>query len=180
VDSEDTNLDSGVAKKMRREKVSVEGSQPCHSPLHIRSPSAAELRNEGKARVEPPPLMCPGELEKDEAAPVIGPDDYTGALSGSGDSDQEAESQSEGREVSASARLSRPFSPANIAEVKPSLAPRKYAFLCVVHVTDSLVVQSDLEAHVLLLEQYCPHLANSTISPPELLLLKFQGPCTNL
>jgi hypothetical protein len=179
VDSEDTNPDSGVAKKMRREKVSVERSQPCDSP-HIRSPSA-ELRNEGKAQVEPPPLMCPEDPEEDEAALVIGPDDYTGALSGSGDSDQEAENQSEGREVSAPARLSRPFSPANIAEVKPSLAPRKYALLRVVHVTDSLVVQLDLQAHVLL-EQYmgsCLHLANSTISP-ELLLLKFQGSCANL
>lgn len=181
VDPESTNLDSGVVKKMRREKVSIEGSQPCDSPLHIRSPSA-ELRNEGKAQVEPPPLMGPEEPEEDEAAPVIGPDDYTGALSGSGDSDQEAESQSEGREVSAPARLSHPFSPANIAEVKPSLAPRKYALLCVVHVTDSLVVKSDLQAHVLL-ELYmgnCPHLANSTILRLELLLLKSQSSCSNL
>ncbi|KAH9999128.1 hypothetical protein BJV77DRAFT_660782 [Russula vinacea] len=113
VDPESTNLDSGVVKKMRREKVSIEGSQPCDSPLHIRSPSA-ELRNEGKAQVEPPPLMGPEEPEEDEAAPVIGPDDYTG------------------REVSAPARLSHPFSPANIAEVKPSLAPRKSPSPCLV------------------------------------------------
>jgi hypothetical protein len=105
-------------------------------------------------------------------------------LSGSGDSDQEVESQSEGREVSASARLSPPFGPADNAEVKLSLAPRKYALLPVVHVTDSSVTQSDLRAHVLSEPPHhmgsCPPLTNSTISPLELLLLKLRGPCANL
>ena len=126
VDSEDANPESGVAKKMRREKVSIQGSQPCDSPPLTRSPSA-EPRNGGKVRAESPPLVC---SEEGKAAPIIGSDDYTGALSGSGDSDQEVEGRSEGMEVSPSARLSCTSSPANNAEVKSSLAPRKYAFLC--------------------------------------------------
>jgi hypothetical protein len=126
VDSEDTNLESGVAKKMRREKVSIQGSQPCDSPPLTRSPSA-ELQNGGKVCAESSPLVC---SEEGKTAPIIGSDDYTGALSGSGDSDQEVEGQSERREVSPSARLSCTSSPANNAEVKSSLAPRKYAFLC--------------------------------------------------
>lgn len=137
---EDANLDSGVSKKMRREKVSVQGTQPCGSPPLTRSPSA-ELQNEGKVRAELSPPMSSGE---DNAAPVVGSDDYTGALSGSGDSDQGVESQSEGRGVSPSAGLRCPSSPANNAEVKSSLAPRKYAPLCVVHMTGSSVTQADL------------------------------------
>ena len=137
---EDANLDSGVSKKMRREKVSVQGTQPCGSPPLTRSPSA-ELQNEGKVRAELSPPMSSGE---DNAAPVVGSDDYTGALSGSGDSDQGVESQSEGRGVSPFAGLRCPSSSANNAEVKSSLALRKYAPLCVVHMTGSSVTQADL------------------------------------
>jgi hypothetical protein len=125
VEAEDANIQSGVVKKMRLETVSAQGSQPCDSPPHTRSPSA-ELRDREKVGAE---SSCHGE---EEAAPVIGPDDYMGALSGSGESDQEAGRQSKDRGVSASARVSRPSTPANNAEVKTSMASRRYALLCVV------------------------------------------------
>ncbi|KAF8497250.1 hypothetical protein F5888DRAFT_1831648 [Russula emetica] len=119
VEAEDTNLYPGVVKKMRQEMVSAQGSQPCDSPPHTRFPSA-ELRNGEKFCAE---SSC---HEEEEAAPVIGPDDYTGALFGSGESDQEVGSQSKDRGVGASARVSRPSTPANNAEVKP-LASRRSA-----------------------------------------------------
>jgi hypothetical protein len=125
VEAEDTNLHPGVVKKMRQETASARGTQPCDSPPHIRSPSA-ELRNGEKVGAEP------SRHEEEEAALVIGPDDYTGALLDSGESDQEVGSQSKDRGVSASARVSRLSTPANNAEVKPSLASRRYALLCVV------------------------------------------------
>lgn len=57
---------------------------------------------------------------EDEATQAIGPDDYPGALSGSGESDQEAESLCEGKGIN----------PSNKVEVKTSVVPRKYALLC--------------------------------------------------
>ena len=114
VEAEDTNLHPRVVKKMRRETVSAQGSV---SPSHTRSPSAG-FRNGESSR-----------HEEEEAAPVIGPDDYMGALPGSGESDQEVGSQSKDRGVSTSARVSRLSTPADNAEVKPS---RRYALLRVV------------------------------------------------
>lgn len=122
VEEEDTNLHPGVVKKMRQETVSAQGSV---SPPHTRSPSAG-LRSGEKVGAES------SWLEEEEAAPVIGSDDYTGALPGSGESDQEVGSQSKDRGVSTSARVSRPSTPANNAEGKPSLTSRRYALLCVV------------------------------------------------
>jgi hypothetical protein len=124
LEAEDTNIYPGVVKKMRQETVSAQGSQPCDSPPHARSPSA-ELRNGEKVGAE-------SSCHEEEAAPVIGPDDYTGALPDSGESDQEVGSQSKDRGVSASARVSRLSTPANNAEVKPSRASRRYALFCVV------------------------------------------------
>lgn len=124
MEEEDTDHHAGVVKKMRQGAVSAQGSQPCDSPSHTRSPSA-DLRNGKKVGAE---SSC---HEEEESAPVIGPDDYTGALPSSGESDEEAGSQSKDRGVSVSARISRPFTPANDAEVKPSQASRRYALLCV-------------------------------------------------
>ena len=98
VDLEDTNLDSGVAKKMGRETASVHGSQPCDYSTLTSSPSA-ELQNTGKAREDFSPLICPDEGK----AAAVGPEDHTSALSGSGDGDQEVETQSGGRENDSSA-----------------------------------------------------------------------------
>lgn len=180
VDSEDLNPESGVSKKTRPEKVFVQRTQPRDSPPPTRSPSA-ELQNGGKVRAECSPPICSGE---DKAAPVVGSDDYTGALSGSGDSDQGVESQFEGRRVSPSAGLPCLSSPANNADVKSSLPPRKYALLCVVHVTGSSAIQLDLRAHVSLEppqhERIHLPFTNSTISLPELMFLKFRGLSLNL
>jgi hypothetical protein len=123
---EDDPLDAGVAKKTRREKVSVQGSQPCDPSPHTRIP-LEEHRNVEEDSAELPPLPCSVE---DAVLPVIGSDDYTGALSGSGESDQEIQSLSEGKRVSTPARLACPSSPANKVEVQPSVAPRRYALLC--------------------------------------------------
>lgn len=122
VEAEDANLHPGVVKKMRQETVSAQGSD---SPSHARSPSA-ELRNGEKVGAE---SSC---HEEEEATPVIGPDDYMGALPGSGESDQEVGSQSKDRGASTSARVPRPSTLANNAEVKPSLALTRYALLCLV------------------------------------------------
>ena len=180
VDSEDVNLDSGVAKRMRPEKVFVQGTQPCDSPPLTRCPSA-ELQNGGKVRAEYSPPICSGE---DKATPVVGSDDYTGALFGSGDSDQGVEGQFEGRGISPSAGLSCPSSPANNADVKSSLSPRKYALLCVIHVASSLAIQLDLLAHVLLEppqhERNYRSFSNNTIFLPDLMLPKFLGLSVNL
>lgn len=116
VEEEDTNLRPGVVKKTRQETVSAQGSQP---------PPSAELRNGEKVGAE-------SSRHEEESVPVIGPDDYTGALPSSGESDQEVGSQSKDRGVSASARVSRSSTPANNAEVKLSQASRRYALLCVV------------------------------------------------
>lgn len=78
----------------------------------------------------------------DDAAPAIGSDDYTGALSGSGESDPE------GKGASTSARLSRPSSPADKVEMKLSVAPRKYALL-LIYVADNSITQTDLRTQVL-------------------------------
>ena len=121
VEAEDTKISPDVVKKMRQETVSAQRSQSCDSPSRTRSP-LAELRNGEKVG---PESLC---HEDEEAAPVIGPDDYTGALSGSGESDQEVGSQPKDRGVSASARASRPSTPTNNAEMKLSLASRRYAF----------------------------------------------------
>ncbi len=180
VDAKDKNLDPGVVKKMRRETVSDQRSQPCDSPPHTRSPSA-ELRNGKKSNAESLTVMSPGE---DKTAPVIGPDDYAGALPGSGDSDQEVGGQSEDRGVSASAAsVSRPSAPVDKAEGR-SLASRKYARHCVVYVNGSSVIQSDPRAHILLEPpqhmRNHRHLIGSTTSPPELLSPKLQGSCATL
>ncbi len=180
VDVEDTNLDTGVGKKMRRETASVQKGQPCDSPPHIRAP-LAELQNGEKAGAESSSLML---AEEDGATLVIGPDDYTGALPGSGDSDQEVGGQSEDRGASASAMVSRPSTPVNNAEVNPSLASRKYAPFCVVYVTDSSVIESGPRAHVLLgppqhMRSH-PTLIRSTISPPELPFPRPQSLCATL
>jgi len=121
VEADDTSLHPGVVKKMRQETVSAQGSV---SPSHTRSPSAG-LRNGEKVGAE---SSC---HEEEEAEPVIGPDDYTGALPSSGESDQEVGGQSKNRRVSTSTRVSRPSTPTNNAEVKPSLVSRRYALLCV-------------------------------------------------
>jgi hypothetical protein len=181
VDAKDKNLDPGVAKKMRRETVSDRRSQACDSPPHTTSPSA-ELRNGKKSHAESLTVMSPGE---DKTAPVIGSDDYTGALPGPGESDQEVGGQSEDRGVSASAAsVSRPSTPVDKAEGRPSLAPRKYAFHCVVYVSGSSVIQSDPRAHILLEppQHIRSHrlLIGSTTSPPELLWPKLQGSCATL
>jgi hypothetical protein len=120
VEADDTNFHPGVVKKMRQETVSAQGND---SPSHTRSPST-ELRNGEKIGGES------SWHEEEEAASVIGSDDYTGALPGSGESDQG--SQSPDRGVSASARISHPSIPTNNAEGKPSLASRRYALLRVV------------------------------------------------
>lgn len=116
VGAEDTNLYPDVVKKMRQEASPAQGSD---SPSHTRSPSA-DRRNGGKVGAE-------SSCHEEEAAPVIGPDDYTGALPSSGESDQEIGSQSKDRGVSTSARVSRPSTPANNAEVKPPLSSRRSA-----------------------------------------------------
>jgi hypothetical protein len=121
MEEEDTDLHPGVVKKMRQETVSAQGSV---SPSHTRFPSAG-LQNEEKFSAEF------SWLEEEEAAPVIGSDDYTGALPDSGESDQEVGSQSKDRGVGTSITVSRPSTPANNAEVKPSLTSRRYALLCV-------------------------------------------------
>ena len=125
VNAEDMNLYPGVVKKMRQETVSAQGGQPRDSTPPTRSPFA-ELRNMETVGAD---TSC---HEEEEAVPVIGPDDYTGALPGSGESDQEVGGQSNDRGVSAPARVSRPPTPVNNAEVKPSPASRRYAVLCVV------------------------------------------------
>lgn len=122
-DAEDTDLYPGVVKKMRQETMSAQGSQP-YSPPHTRT-SYAELRNGEKVGAD-------YLFHEEEETPVIGPDDYMGALSGSGESDREEGSSSKDRGVSALARVSRSSTPAIDAEVKPSLALRRYALLCVV------------------------------------------------
>ena len=124
LEAEDMNLHPGVIKKMRQETVSAQGSQPCDPAPHTMSPST-ELPNGENVGAES------SWHEEEDAALVIGPD-YTGALPGSGESDQEVGSQSKDRGVSASARVSRPPTPANNAEVEPSLASRGYALLYVV------------------------------------------------
>ncbi|KAI0003418.1 hypothetical protein BJV74DRAFT_813765 [Russula compacta] len=113
VDSKERRLDSGVLKKMRRENVSVQRDRPNDSPSPT-SASSVELQNGGKADAG----------REDEAAPTIGPDDYKGALSGSGESDREVESQSEGEGVSPSLRPSCPSSLASKDKLKPPVAPR--------------------------------------------------------
>ena len=102
VDLEDTNLDSGVAKKMGRETMSIQGSRPCDSPKTstLTSSPSAELQNAGKAREDSSPLV---RSEEDKATAAVGPGDHTGALSGSGDCDQEVETQSGGKENDLSA-----------------------------------------------------------------------------
>jgi hypothetical protein len=122
VEAEDTNLHPGVVKKMRQETVSAQGSV---SSSHARS-SSTGLRNGEKVGAE---SSC---HEEEEEALVIGPDDYMGALPGSGESDQEVGGQSKDRGVSTSARVSPPFTPANNAEVEPYLTSRRYALLYVV------------------------------------------------
>ena len=124
VEAEDTNLYPGVVKKMRQETVSARGSRPCDSPPHARSPLAV-LRNGENVGAEP------SRYEEEEAAPAIGPDDYTGALPSSGESDQEEGGQSKDRGSGALSSESRPPTPASNAEVKPYLVSRRYVLLCV-------------------------------------------------
>ena len=102
VDLEDTNLDSGVAKKMGREAVSIRGSEPCDSSKTstLTSSPSAELQNAGEARENSSPLVRP---EEDKATAAVGPGDHTGASSGPGDGDQEVETQSGGKENDSSA-----------------------------------------------------------------------------
>jgi len=136
VGPEDRSLDSAIVKRIRREKASAQGSPPCDPPPHTRTPSKG-LWTRGEDRTEfPPPL---GTVD-DDAAPAIGSDDYTGALSGSGESDREG-CLSEGKGASTSARLSRPSSSADKVEMKLSVAPRKYA-LPLIYVTDNSITQS--------------------------------------
>jgi hypothetical protein len=165
VDPED---DAGVAKKTRREKVSVQGSQPCDPSPHTRIP-LEEHRNVEKDSAEIPPLPCSVE---NEVSPAIGSDDYTGALSGSGESDQEVQSLSEGKRVSTPARLSCPSNPTNKVEVQPSVAPRKYALLCN-YATNTSTIRSDLRYQVPLRSQPLP--TNSGIITPKPLLWKLQN-----
>jgi hypothetical protein len=170
VDPEDSSLGAGVAKKTRREKVSVQGSQPCDPSPHTRTPLEG-LRNVEEDSAELPPLPCSVE---GEVSPAIGSDDYTGALSGSGESDQEVQSLSEGKRVSTPARLSCPSSPANKVEVKPSVAPRKYALFCN-YVTNTSMTPSDLRSQAplqLLRNQSLP--TNSRIVIPKPLLRKLR------
>lgn len=130
-------------KKIRREQASARGSPLCDPPPHTRTPPEG-LRTGGEDRVEFPLLL--GTVD-DGAAPAIGPDDYTGALSGSGESDRE-ESPSEGKGVSTSVRLSRPSSSADMVEMKPSEALRKYALL-LIYMADNSITQADLQTQVL-------------------------------
>ncbi|KAI0293461.1 hypothetical protein BC826DRAFT_384932 [Russula brevipes] len=118
VDPEDKDLHSDVKKKMRRDRVSTQGSRQYDSPQHTILPSV-QFQNGEEARAEVALLPLPG---KDEAAPSIGPDDYAGASSGPGKNEQEV--KSEGRRISPSAGSSRPSSPANDGEVKPFFVPR--------------------------------------------------------
>jgi hypothetical protein len=127
VEEEDTNLQPGVVKKKRQKTAPAQGSQSCDSPPghpRTRSPSA-ELWDGEKVGAE---SSCHDE---EESAPGIGPDDYTGELPSSGESDEGVGSKSKDRGVSASARVSRPSAPANDAEVKPSQALRRYVLTCV-------------------------------------------------
>ena len=160
VDSEERSFDPGVVKKMRRENVSIQGDQPNDSPSPTNT-SSVELQNGGKVDAG----------REDEAAPAIGPDDYKGALSGSGESDHEVESQSEGEGVS-------PSSLASKGKLKPSVAPRMYVLLCIVCVSYSLVTQLDLRIQVILeppqYRRICPPHTNGRIALPELLLLKLK------
>ena len=102
------------------------------------------LQTRGEDRAESPPLS--GTVG-DNAAPAIGPDDYPGALSGSAESDRE-EILSQGKGVSTSVKPSRPSSPADKDEMKPSVAPRKCAFL-LIYVTDNSITQADLRIQAL-------------------------------
>ena len=140
---EDRSLDSVIVKKIRREEASARGSPPCDPPLHTTTPPKG-LRTRGEDRTEFPPSL--GTVDND-AAPAIGSDDYTGALSGSGESDREG-CLSEGKGASTSARLSRPSSPADKVEMKLSVAPRKYALL-LIYVADNSITQTDLRTQVL-------------------------------
>lgn len=123
---EDRSLDSVIAKKIRLEEASARGSPP-----HTMTPPEG-LQTRGEDRAESRPLS--GTVD-DNAAPAIGPNDYPGALSGSGESDRE-EILSEGKGVSTSVKPSRPSSPADKVEMKISVTPRKYALL-LIYVTDN-------------------------------------------
>ncbi|KAH9977374.1 hypothetical protein BGW80DRAFT_848733 [Lactifluus volemus] len=101
-DSGDEGFDSRVAKKMRQE----------NAP-HTRPP-LVEPRDTGKARADP--LF----LEEDGDAPVIGADDYAGALSDSRENDQEAEYR-----ASASARSFRSSRSVNQGAVKLFRSPSR-------------------------------------------------------
>jgi hypothetical protein len=177
VDPENKDLHSGVQKKMRRDRVSTQGSRQYDSPQHTILPSV-QFRNGEEAHAEVALLPLPG---KDEAAPSIGPDDYAGASSGPGKNEQEV--KPEGRRINPLAGPSRPSSSANDGEVKPFFVPRTYALLPVVYVTDSSTIRSDLRTQVLLeLPQHprsYPYLTNR-ITLPELLLPKPQNSCANL
>jgi hypothetical protein len=104
------------------------------------------LQTRGEDRAESPPLS--GTVD-DNAASAIGPNDYPGALSGSGESDREdILSESEGKGVGTSVKPSRPSSPADKVEMKLSVAPRKYALL-LIYVTDDSITQADLRFQAL-------------------------------
>jgi len=167
LDPENNDIDPGVAKRRRREKVPVQRSRLSDSPLHT---SSLPLNQE--ARAESSLLSRPAE---DKATPAIGPNDYTGALSGSGESDREGERESEGSGVHAPARSS---SSPDKGEMKLSVVLRKYALLCIVYVTNSSVIRSDLQPQLLSeLPRSCPP---HTIALPEPLLPKLQDSCPNL
>jgi hypothetical protein len=147
---------------MRRENIAVEVSRPWDSRQHTRPPSV-ELRNRGKTRAES--LHTPSS-EEDEEAPAIGADDYTGALSEPGESDQEAECRSEESSAKSSRSSHSPGSTNKEADIY--VAPSRYA-PSVVHIADHLVFHLDPQAQVMLgLLQHpmsYPHLASSKAPP---------------
>jgi hypothetical protein len=105
---------------------------------HTRPP-LVEPRDTGKARADP--LF----LEEDGDAPVIGADDYAGALSDSRENDQEAEYR-----ASASARSFRSSRSVNQGAVKLFRSPSRYALSSLVYIANNLLFYSDPRAQVML------------------------------
>jgi hypothetical protein len=126
-DSGDEGFDSRVAKKMRQE----------NAP-HTRPP-LVEPRNMGKARADPL------SLEEDGEAPVIGADDYDGALFDLGGNDQEAEYR-----ASASASSFPSSRSVNQGAVKLFMSPSRYALSSLVHIANNLSFHSDPRAQLML------------------------------
>lgn len=112
-----TDLSPSPTKKMRRANVTVQGSRARDPPPRSVSPNV-EPQNKGKLRAD---LSSSPRYEEDGDLPVIGADDYTGALPG--ESDQGEENQSNGDESSSP---SPPSSPVKNTRSKLSTNKKKY------------------------------------------------------